>query len=136
MSPEALLPTLSCTGSWGLGTMQTVSGNGHHPAAERVERVDPIPLRPSSGEPDVERFPLVIVEWHDAWFDVDLEAVERRRPDYLVRTIGFLIADGPVISVAQEVLPEGEGFRAVTHVPASLVQRMVELDRSAEPDPF
>lgn len=116
--------------------MQTIGGNGHPSGAERVERVEPTPIRPSFEEPEVERFPLVIVEWHDAWFDVDLESVDVRRPNYLVRTIGFLLSDGPVISVAQEVLPEGEGFRAVTHVPAALVQRILELDRSADPSPF
>lgn len=111
--------------------MQTISGNGHHLGAEPVEVT---PIRPPLEEPEIERFPLVIVEWHDAWFDVDLESVECRRPNYLVRTMGFLLSDGPVVSVAQEMLPDGEGFRAVTHVPVSLVQRIVELDRSAEPE--
>jgi hypothetical protein len=116
--------------------MQTIGGNGHHPGADRAERVEPTRIPPSLDEPEAERFPLVIVEWHDAWFDVDLESVDRRRPSYLVRTIGFLLSDGPVISVAQELLPDGEGFRAVTHVPAPLVQRILELDRAAEPDLF
>jgi hypothetical protein len=112
--------------------MQTISGNGHHLETERIEAAEVRRLLAQQGE----RFPLVIVEWHDAWFDIDLDGIEQRRPNYLVRTIGFLLSDGPVVSVAQEVLPEGEGFRAVTHVPASLVQRIVELDRSAAPDPF
>jgi hypothetical protein len=112
--------------------MQAVSGNGQHLEAERLEPVEVRRLLAQRGEP----YPLVIVEWHDAWFDIDLDGIEQRRPNYLVRTIGFLLSDGPVVSVAQEVLPEGEGFRAVTHVPAALVQRIVELDRSAEPDRF
>ena len=59
--------------------------------------------------------PLALVEWHDAWFDHDQRTIEDRRPDYLVRTVGFLIDEGPrIVSVAQELLPDGEGFRAVT----------------------
>jgi hypothetical protein len=72
--------------------------------------------------------PLVLVEWHDAWFDFDLPAVEERRPDYLVRTVGFLVAEDPrFLSLAQEVLPEGEGYRAVTHIPVAIVERVQRL---------
>lgn len=75
--------------------------------------------------------PLVLVEWHDAWFDFDLPAPEERRADYLVRTVGFLVAEDPrFLSLAQEVLPEGEGFRAVTHIPVAIVERMVHLSPS------
>jgi len=73
----------------------------------------------------------VVVEWHDAWFDFDLPGPEDARPDYLVRTAGFLVADGPrFLSIAQEVLPDGEGFRAVTHIPLPIVQRLVFLDQA------
>ena len=73
-------------------------------------------------------YPLALVEWQDAWFDVDQLTVEDRRPDYLVRTVGFLIDDGPrVVSLAQELLPDGEGFRAVTHIPAAVVERIVRI---------
>ncbi len=72
--------------------------------------------------------PLVLVEWHDAWFDFDLPAVEERRADYLVRTVGFLVAEDPrFLSLAQEILPEGEGFRAVTHIPVAIVERVQRL---------
>jgi hypothetical protein len=72
--------------------------------------------------------PLVLVEWHDAWFDFDLPAVEHRRADYLVRTVGFLVAEDPrFLSLAQEVLPEGEGFRAITHIPVAIVERVQRL---------
>ena len=54
--------------------------------------------------------------------------IEDRRADYLVRTVGFLIDEGPgVVSVAQELLPDGEGFRAVTHIPAAVVERIVRI---------
>lgn len=73
-------------------------------------------------------YPLALVEWHDAWFDHDQLTTEDRRADYLVRTVGFLIDEGPrVISVAHELLPDGEGFRAVTHVPVAVVERIVPI---------
>jgi hypothetical protein len=73
-------------------------------------------------------YPLAMVEWHDAWFDLDQLAIEDRRTDYLVRTVGFLIDEGPgVLSLAQELLPDGEGFRAVTHIPAAVIERVVRI---------
>jgi hypothetical protein len=72
--------------------------------------------------------PLALVEWHDAWFDFDLPAASDRRADYLVRTVGFVVAQDPrFLSLAQEVLPEGEGFRAVTHIPIAIVERVHPL---------
>ncbi len=77
------------------------------------------------GTTQTETPPLVLVEWHDAWFDFDLAAAAERRADYLVRTVGFLVAEDPrFLSLAQEVLPEGEGFRAVTHIPIAIVERV------------
>jgi len=71
----------------------------------------------------------VIVEWQDAWFDFDLADAEGSRPDYLVRTVGFLVGNGPrFVSLAQEILPDGDGFRAVTHIPLPVVERLVHLD--------
>ncbi len=73
-------------------------------------------------------YPLVLVVWRDAFFDFDQRSIDERRADYLVRTVGFLLSDGPTfVSLAQEVLPDGEGFRAVTHIPVSLVESLVEL---------
>jgi len=41
---------------------------------------------------------------------------------------GFLVAEDPrFLSLAQEVLPEGEGFRAVTHIPVAIVERVQRL---------
>lgn len=92
------------------------------------ERVEPV-FEPGDGL----GYPLAMVEWHDAWFDFDQETPEDCRSDYLVRTVGFLVADGPrFVSVAQEILPDGEGFRAVTHIPLPIVERIVRLH--ARPD--
>jgi hypothetical protein len=73
--------------------------------------------------------PTCLVVWRDAFFDFDQSDVEDIRPDYLVHTVGFLIAEGPrFVSLAQEVLPDGDGFRAVTHIPMSIVERIERLD--------
>jgi len=102
-----------------------VDGVERIPLSKRVElsdRIDDAPAFDGSG------YPLALVEWQDAWFDHDQRSIEDRRDDYLVRTVGFLIDQGPgVISVAQELLPDGEGFRAVTHIPAAVVQRIVRI---------
>jgi hypothetical protein len=85
--------------------------------------------------------PMVLVIWRDAFFDFDQSDPEDIRPDYLVHTVGFLLAEGPkFVSLAQEVLPDGDGFRAVTHIPLSIVERIVRLDMdrndpSPSPDP-
>lgn len=80
-----------------------------------------------ASEPDPE-YPLVLVTWHDAWFDFDQTGPDDCRPDYLVRTVGFLVSDGSrFVSVAQEVLPDGDGFRAVTHIPRSIIESITML---------
>jgi hypothetical protein len=77
--------------------------------------------------------PLVLVIWRDAFFDFDQASVEDVRPDYLVHTVGFLLAEGPTfVSLAQEILPDGDGYRAVTHIPVSLLERVVRLQHGGE----
>jgi hypothetical protein len=77
--------------------------------------------------------PLALVIWRDAFFDFDQADPEDVRPDYLVHTVGFVLAQGPkFISLAQEILPDGDGFRAVTHIPLSIVERIVRLDLDSE----
>ncbi|HEX3300908.1 MAG TPA: hypothetical protein VHW68_12475 [Actinomycetota bacterium] len=73
--------------------------------------------------------PTVLVIWRDAFFDFDQSDAEDIRPDYLVHTVGFLVAEGPrFVSLAQEILPDGDGFRAVTHIPMSIVEHIERLD--------
>jgi hypothetical protein len=100
------------------------------PEAARAEpTLGPLPLL----EPEFPHYPLAMVEWHDAWFDLDLESPDCCRQDYLVRTVGFLVSEGPrFVSLAQEILPDGEGLRAITHIPLPIVERIVRLERSAE----
>jgi hypothetical protein len=79
-------------------------------------------------EPDL---PLVLIEWRDAFFDYELKDIEDARDEYLVKTVGYLLREGPdFVTIAQEILADGEGFRAVTHIPVSIVQRTVLLEGS------
>lgn len=76
---------------------------------------------------------LVLVRWHDAWFDLE-QPTGGWRDDYLVQTVGFLVREGPdVISVAQELLPWRDGFRAVTHIPRGIVESVTTLFHDEEP---
>jgi hypothetical protein len=98
-------------------------------AARGEPTIGPLPL----SEPEFPHYPLAMVEWHDAWFDLDLESPDGCRQDYLVHTVGFLVSEGPrFVSLAQEILPDGEGLRAVTHIPLAIVERVIRLERSAE----
>jgi hypothetical protein len=101
------------------------------------EAAPALPLGPAHAESEGIPYPMVAVEWHDAWFDQDQTDAEQFRTDYLVRTIGFLIHEGPhVITVAHEVLPDGDGFRAVTHIPVAIVERIHCLSPAAPDDVY
>jgi hypothetical protein len=95
----------------------------HGPERETTERHIPArrgPLR------------LVVVRWHDAWFDFEVPG--RFRTQYPVQTVGFLIReDDEVVSVAQELLPSGDGFRAITHIPRGVVQAITTLFEEGGP---
>ena len=106
------------------------------PCGEVERRIDLAAV----GEPvdDVRQLPIVLVTWQDAWADSEQHERTEWRSDYLVRTTGFLVRDEPdVVSVAQEILPEQDGFRAVTHIPRGMIEDLTCLrgseDRSASP---
>jgi hypothetical protein len=100
----------------GSGTPRPLDGDATAPGFERSEAA-------------LDGHPLVVAEWHDAWFDFEQSTLEDLRQAYLVRTVGFLVSEGPrFVSLAQEILPDGEGFRAVTHIPRVNVERLVRLD--------
>ncbi len=93
---------------------------------------DATETEPHENPGDSPEFPLVLVIWRDAWFDFEELDPEDARADYLVSTVGFLVKRGPrFVSVAQEVLPDGDGFRAVTHIPVAVVEKISPLH---EPD--
>ena len=103
------------------------------PEASLLEPVQPVETEPAD-EVEEADFPLVLVTWHDAWFDFEESDPEDCRTDYLVRTVGFLVNDGPrFLSIAQEILPDGDGFRAVTHIPRSIVEEVTTLSTGADP---
>jgi hypothetical protein len=98
---------------------------GKHPKQASIR---PAPVAPTQ--------PLVLVIWRDAFFDFDQKSSDDFRSEYLVHTVGFLVAEGQTfISLAQEVLPDDEGFRAVTHIPQSVVERTIVLHAPADDAP-
>ena len=67
------------------------NGSFDRPEPVFSEMVDPELV----DEVDEQELPLVLVTWHDAWFDFDQPTSDDSRADYLVRTVGFLVSDGP-----------------------------------------
>jgi hypothetical protein len=95
------------------------------PSADALE--DPA-ARPATTDEEPPDYPLVLVTWHDAWFDFDQTEADDCRTDYLVKTVGFLLNEGPkFLSIAQEMLPDGDGFRAVTHIPVPIIESVTQL---------
>lgn len=76
---------------------------------------------------------MVLVTWRDAWFDFDEPDPQDARQDYLVSTVGFVVREtSRFLSVAQEVLPGGDGFRAVTHIPVAVIEKVTPLEEVHE----
>jgi hypothetical protein len=91
-----------------------------------VER--PIDLAAVDGVSPIWEPPVVLVTWQDAWADSEQHDRAEWRSDYLVRTTGFLVRDEPdVVSIAQEILPEEDGLRAVTHIPRAMLSSVLYL---------
>jgi hypothetical protein len=79
--------------------------------------------------------PLVLIRWQDAWFDADQQDSEDWRSEYLVQTVGFVVRQEPdLVSIAQELLPEGDGYRAVTHIPRGMIESMTPLVGGRRPE--
>lgn len=73
---------------------------------------------------------LALVRWRDAYFEFERSGDVSEREDYLVETVGWYDdnpQDGPFVSVVSERLPEEDGARAVTNIPASCVVDIVYL---------
>jgi len=104
-------------------------------------RVLKVPEEPSARPPELRgaeeeapaaapapSYPLVLVRWRDAWFDADQQDTKDWRVEYVVHTVGYLIREEKgILSVASEVLPEGDGFRAVTHIPKAIILSITTL---------
>ena len=68
-----------------------------------------------------------MVRWRDAWFDFERESAGWR-DEYVVQTVGFVVREEPgVISLAQELLPGRDGFRAITHIPRGVIESITTL---------
>lgn len=107
------------------GVDQEPDGLALGPAEKLAESIE--------GLADPLEFPLVLVTWRDAWFDFEEPDPEDVRADYLVNTVGYLVRRDPrFVSVAQELLPDGDGFRAVTHIPIAVVETIATLHGSGE----
>jgi len=114
-----------------------ISPNKEVPMGARAEEVSGQPVLAPSAPPVPTRRPLphktlelVMVRWRDAWFDFEHGATGWR-DSYIVQTVGFLVRrDAGVISVAQELLPGRDGFRAVTHIPMGVVESVITLARA------
>jgi len=79
--------------------------------------------------------PIVLVTWHDAWADSEQHDPTEWRSDYIVRTTGFLVREAAdVISIAQEILPDEDGFRAVTHIPREMIDSLTALHGAKDAD--
>jgi hypothetical protein len=106
-----------------------------HDTLTAVPTSDPglAPSPEGADAPEAPEFALALVVWRDAFFDFDRKPDEETRPDYLVHTVGFVLADGPTfVSLAQEVLPDDDGFRAVTHIPLAIVERVEYLTAAGD----
>ena len=112
-------------GAGDAGVDQEADGLALGPAEKLAESIE--------GLADPPEFPLVLVTWRDAWFDFEEPDPEDVRADYLVNTVGYLVRRDPrFVSVAQELLPDGDGFRAVTHIPIAVVETIATLHGSGE----
>ena len=68
-------------------------------------------------------------EWRDAWQDGALDgfmSVEGFKDEFLITTVGFLVRDGDVVSIAPERAEDG--YRATTHIPSVLVRSIRLLE--------
>ena len=70
---------------------------------------------------------MALVRWLDAWADTDTSTRDQWRDRCLTETVGWLVREGAVVSVAAERFPETGEYRGVTHVPRKMVQEVVYL---------
>jgi hypothetical protein len=66
--------------------------------------------------------PILEVLWLDAWSDGELdENPAEWKTSCRVTTVGYLVRDDQVLSVAQEWVADAGVWRNVTHIPSGLV---------------
>lgn len=68
---------------------------------------------------------LELVIWRDAFFSTDES--EKKRKDYLVKTVGWTKAEKKFLVVRSERLPGKEGWRAITRIPWDMIIKRTKL---------
>jgi len=66
------------------------------------------------------------VTWNDAWFDVDETKPKDWKDEQPVVTVGFLLRERPVVTVAHEKV-DTDTYRGVTHIPRSMIRKVERL---------
>lgn len=70
----------------------------------------------------MKNLPIEEVQWRDAYFDFEVKSRRPQREDYIVKTVGYILHENELfLTLAQECLPNGDGFRAVTRIPKSMI---------------
>lgn len=86
----------------------------------------------SAPVPSIDKGSAVIVEWEDAWFEVDNYDPVRAACRWMVRTIGFLMemdAEKVVLSF-EHFKPNGE-YRSYQIIPLKMIHSIEELTCSS-----
>lgn len=71
--------------------------------------------------PEMSEHQAITVRWTDAYFDFDHDG-ENFHEDWPVETTGYYVCHGTrFLHFAMEVLPHGNGYRGMTHIPLVLI---------------
>lgn len=71
---------------------------------------------------DLQQHAPIVVEWRDAYHDFDFVSGDPYR-DYIVKTNGFYVGhDKTWLHLVMEILPDGDGYRGLSHIPLVLLQ--------------
>lgn len=85
-------------------------------------------------------YPMVIVEWHDAYGDSSEQWFEGGEVDHnplTVKTLGYLMRDDERgVTLWQEMsAPDGSSYRGRTFIPRAMVQSITYLQRRSTKKP-
>lgn len=69
--------------------------------------------------------PLVVVTWRDAHFELDDPTPPE---DNLVRTVGWMLSEGPTFLTVAAETTSFVGHRATTHIPLALIVDVAHLE--------
>lgn len=77
-------------------------------------------------------YPIVIVEWHDAYGDATeqwFEGGDINHEPLTVQTLGYLMRDDSIgVTMWQEMsAPDGSSYRARTFIPRGMIKKVTHL---------